>query len=58
MVTTSYDGTARIWDPYQPNTELVRLPLFGQGLAVKVIADNTIAITTSRGFVSVRLGPR
>ena len=51
VVTTSDDGTARIWDPHQPDTELARLTLLGQGRGVTVIGAAQLALTTSRGFL-------
>ena len=55
IVTTSIDGTARVWDPLRPDRELTYLPLFGQGNSVVVPYPTTLAFASSRGFLVFEL---
>lgn len=51
IVTTSDDGTARVWDPWNPDKELVHLPLLGQGRDVAIVNDGQMAVATNRGLI-------
>jgi WD40 repeat protein len=55
VVTTAFDGTARVWDPRQPGQELARYALFGQGISVATLSRTELACASFRGFVILQL---
>jgi WD40 repeat protein len=58
LVTVSRDCTARVWDPQEPHRELARIPLFGMGHAIAAINNTTLAIASTRGFLTLEINAR
>jgi len=48
-------GTARVWDPHRPHSELAHLALLGTGYSSTVLDRTTMAVATSRGFLVFEL---